>query len=222
MSLSYANFSERLARAQLKNTSAVEEPLIGVICPRYEDTILDLTNEGLVDLSTRLPLIRKLIDLVFVDSQHLYPMDAVGSYFDATETEPFNDEFIKTIGVYDGQGELYVPDTNGHITTPTYNSLRFTTSIMDNIGPKVRIQYQVTHPVITANDDIDLPSNLYTALQLYVAGMFLSHIGGEEHTAKGDKYYGDYLSVVNQDKLNDISSTSEIDEDCRFQDRGFV
>ena len=70
---------------------------------------------------------------------------------------------------------------------------------------------------------MDLPSHLYEALVLYVSGLYLSHMGGEEHTAKGDSYYGLYLKMLSDDTIENSSGTSElVDEDTRFQDRGFV
>jgi len=64
---------------------------------------------------------------------------------------------------------------------------------------------------------------MYEALVLYVAGLYLSHMGGEEHTAKGDSYYGLYLKMMGDDEINNSSGTSELlDEDTRFSDRGFV
>ena len=101
-------------------------------------------------------------------------------------------------------------------------SFRFTKSKIEELGDKVRIRYQCTHPEITVDDDIDIPPNLITALQLFVAGLFLSHMNGEEHTAKGDSYYAAYLRYMGQDVSDNNSSTSEIDLDLRLEDRGFV
>jgi len=48
-------------------------------------------------------------------------------------------------------------------------------------------------------------------------------MGGEQHTAKGDSYYGLYLKMMGNDVIENKSQTSEVmDEDTRFQDRGFV
>ena len=76
---------------------------------------------------------------------------------------------------------------------------------------------------IALGDSIDIPDHLYEALVLYVSGLYLSHMGGEQHTAKGDNYYGLYLKMMGEDEINNSSGTSETtDDDTRFQDRGFV
>lgn len=224
--VTYVAFSERLARGQLKNTSAVENTNLGEICPDYTATILNLTNQGLVEITTRLPLIRKLVDLTFVDDQFLYPLVNGASYLDTTGLSDFiNDGFVKVLDIYDADGKRYQPNTGGHIITPTFNSLRFTAAYMDvdtGIGPKVRIQYQAKHLPILADGEIDLPPNLITALQLFVAAAYISDMGGKEHSAKGDGYYATFLRHVTEDEIRNTSGTSVVAEDSRFVDSGFV
>lgn len=223
--LSFVQFSERLARGQLKNTSAVENTNLGEICPEYVDTILSLTNEGLKDLSTKFALVKKTVDLVFQPDTYLYPMaDAgIGSYLDVSLTEAFDEEtFVQVLNIWDEDGKNHPHDAQGHIMTPTYNSLRFTKAKMTELGTKVRIQYQAKHEGITEDGFIDIPPNLETALQLFVASQYISHMNGPEHTTKGDSYFAAYLRHIGEDESKNLSSTSEIMEDNRFQDRGFV
>ena len=223
--LSFVSFSERLARGELKNTSAVEQTNLGEICPEYMDSILSLTNQGLKDLSTRFALVKKQVDLIFQDLTYRYAMDSagIGTYLDDTQTEDFDgDDFVKILNIWDADGLDHPIDTNGHIMTPTFNSIRFTKAKMTELGDKVRIRYQSKHPDLTESDVIDLPPNLETALQLYVASQYISHMNGPEHTTKGDAYYAAYLRHIGEDESRNLSSTSEIAEDTRFQDRGFV
>lgn len=226
--ITYVDFMERLARGHLKNTSAVEETNLGEICPDYVNTILNLTNQGLVDITTRLPFIRKLVDLTFVTDQFVYPLEVAGQYLDTTGLDDFiDDAFVKVLDIFDADGRRYQPNTGGHITTPIYNSLRFSAAYMDPddstfIGPKVRIQYQAKHLAITANDSIDLPPNMLMALQFFVAAQYLSDMGGKEHMVRGDNYMAMYLRHVAEDVLLNTSGTSEIQEDPRFRDSGFV
>lgn len=228
--ITYAQFMEQLARGQLKNTSAVEQTNLGEICPDYQATVLTLTNQGLVDITTRLPLIRKLIDLTFVADQSEYPLDdGSAAYLDDSLTEAFIEEaFVKLLDVYDSDGRRYQPNTGGHITSPKFNSVRFSDAYMDAddtsyIGPKVRLQYQAKHLTIVGDDDeITLPPNLVTALQLYVASQYLIDMGGKEVMARGDGYYALFLRYVVEDVVSNISGTSEVEEDPRFLDAGFV
>lgn len=229
----YTEFAEKLARGQLKNTSAVEQTNLGEICPDYSDTILNLTNQGLVDITSRMPVIRKLVDLTFVDDQDLYPLTqaALATYLDDTGLDIFlENTFVKILDVYDADGVRYQPNTGGHITTPVYNSVRFSAPYMDSddstyIGPKVRIQYQAKHiEIITADigEEINLPPNLIAALQLYVASQYIGDMGGKDNEKRGDGYYALYLRHVSEDIVRNTSGTSEIEQDTRFFDNGFV
>lgn len=224
--VTFEAFTQRLALGQLKNTSAVDESNLGIIIPEYYDTILSLTNQGLVDLSTRFPLVTKQIDLTFEEGKYLYPFTgaALGSYLSTDDTQDdFDDEsFVTFIDIFDKNGKRHPHETNGHILTPSYNSLRFTKAKMDELKPKVRIRYQVKHAGITDSDNIDLPPNLETGLQLFVAALYLSHMNGPDHSAKGDSYYAAYLRHIGEDEARNTSSTSEVTEDTRFSDRGFV
>ena len=224
--ITYTQFMEKLARGQLKNTSAVDQSNLGEICPDYHDTILSLTNQGLIDITTRMVLIRKLVDLTFVTDQFVYPLTNGAAYLDTTGLDTFvDDAFVKVLNVYDADGKRYQPNTGGHIISPIYNSLRFTAAYMDTdtgIGPTVRIQYQSKHLGITESDSIDLPPNLIYALQLFVASQYISDMGGKEHSIRGDNYYAAYLRHVTEDVILNTSGTSETEEDSRFFDSGFV
>lgn len=223
--VTYVDFAEQLARGPLKNTSAVEETNLGEICPDYTATILSLTNQGLVEISTRLPIIRKLIDLTFVDDQHVYPLIVanLGVFLNADDTDPFlADSFVKVLEIFDADGIRYQPNTEGHIITPTFDTLRFTTSIMEDIGPKVRVQYQAKYVTIDKDGSINLPPNLVIALQHFVAGLYIMQMGGKEHTAMGDNLYAMFLRQVSEDEIRNTSGTSEVEEDTRFYTNGFV
>lgn len=223
--ISFVQFCERLARGQLKNTAAVEESNLGEICPDYIPSILSLTNQGLIDLSSKFPLVTKQIDLVFQTGTYSYPLAdvGVGTYLDVSLTEAFDEEvFIKILNVWDENGIDHPIDTNGHIMTTTFNVLRFSAAKMLELGEKCRIRYQARYPELLEADAINIPPNLEIALQLFVASQYISHMNGPEHTAKGDTYYAAYLRHIGEDESRNLSSTSEVHEDNRFQDRGFV
>jgi hypothetical protein len=231
--ITFQSFSQRLANGQLKNTSAVDEKNLGIICPEYYGMILSLTNQGLVDLSTRFPLFKSQVDLTFVDSQNIYPLTEVnvGGFLTSTVEEPFtDDEFVKILDVFDAEGVRHTTNTNGHILTPSFNTLRFTDAkikkFTETASPdpaRIRIRYQKKHPVLLSTGSINLPPNLETALQLFVASLYISHMGGPDHSAKGDSYYAAYLRHIGEDESRDLSTTSEIHEDSsKFAERGFV
>lgn len=227
--MNFREFRKKLAHGQLKNTSAVDDAQKGDIDPIYYETIRSLTNQGLVDISTRKPIIHRLVDLTFEEGRNVYPLVTGAAYLDDTGLDAFVDsELVKILEIQDSAGFPHTPDTDGHILTPSFNSIRFTNVMMSELGEKVRIRYQALHPEIPEDEtlwesfQIQIPPSLTNALQLYVAGLYLSHMNGPEHSAKGDSYYGAYLREMGEDTLSNNSSTSEIHEDTRFSDRGFV
>ncbi len=220
----FTDFTRKLAMGQLKNTSAINDADIGELDPSYENQILELTNQGLIDITTRMKLLESTFALSFVPGQNIYPLTAA---FD-----PAFENFVRLLSVHavptdmeliPDNEETFIPKTNSQITLPAWNSLRFTNKFMENYGTAVDLKFQMKHPEITVIDTMMLPPHLYEALALYVSGLYLSHMGGEEHTAKGDSYYGLYLRMMGEDVMENKSQTSEVvDEDTRFSDRGFV
>jgi hypothetical protein len=228
--ISFAQFSERLARAQLKNMSAVDDTNLGEIRPDYSATVLSLTNEALTTISTKFPLFKLQVDLTLDAAKQEYSFDTDTASLAMVETSQTYDpdSFIKILNVYNSDGDEMLTDVNGHVTVPVYNRIRFTSAILLElleVGPKVRIRYQARHPEVTESGltaVIILPPNLETALQLLVASMYISQMNGPEHSAKGDSYYAAYLRHIGEDELQNNSSTSEIETDNRFTSRGFV
>lgn len=220
----FTDFTTKLALGQLKNTAAVDDQDLGELNPGHEDQILELTNQGLTDISTRMKLFESTFALSFVDGQNIYPLTAA---FDAAFTD-----YVRLLSVHGVHKDMdvipenektFIPKTNSQITMPSPFSVRFTDTFMEDYAPAVDLKFQTRHPVIGLSDAMELPYHLYEALALYVSGLYLSHMGGEEHTAKGDSYYGLYLKMMGDDVIENKSQTSEVvDEDTRFQDRGFV
>lgn len=230
--ITFKDFSRRLANSQLKNTSAVDDENLGIICPKYYDMILSLTNQGLTDVSTRFSVYKGQVDLLFLPGQNIYPLTHanVGSTLTDSVEDPFTDEcFIRVLDLFASDGSRHTINTNGHILTPSYNTLRFTDAKIDEFTciaapdpARIRLRYQKKHPTITVNDYITLPPNLEIALQLFVASLYISHMGGPDHSAKGDSYYAAYLRHIGEDEIKDLSSTSEVEESTKFIERGFV
>jgi hypothetical protein len=222
--ITFTQFCEKLARAELKNMSAVENTNLGEIRPDYVETILSLTNQALTTLSTKFPLFKLQADLDLDPAKQEYSFDLDEDLLTMVEEDQVYDSerFIKILNIYDKDGKDVLVDVNGHVTVPSYNRIRFSSAIILELAPKIRIRYQARHPEITEDDGIDLPPNLETALQLLVASMYISQMNGPEHSAKGDSYYAAYLRHIGEDELKNNSSTSEIETDSRFHQNGFV
>lgn len=224
MNITFTDFTMKLARSQLKNLAVVDDFSTGEINPIYEDQLLELTNQGLIDIFSKKKLLEGTAILNLIEGTNLYVLD----------TSPAADfeDYVRVLSVsavkrgYDvieSNKRTFVPKSSRHITMPANETIRFSDDFIEEYGPAVDINFQKTHPEITLLDSINIPGNLLEALALYVSGLYLSHMGGEAHTAKGDSYYGLYLKMLSEDDLNNISGVSEVvDEDTRFMDRGFV
>ena len=220
----FTEFTTKLAHGQLKNTAVVDHQDLGEIDPGHEDQLLDLTNQGLIDISTRMKLFEATYALTFVADQNIYVLDtSLDSVFTDYVRLLSVHAVFKGLDVIPENERTFIPKSDAQITMPSPFSVRFTDKFMENYAPAVDLKFQIKHAAITYGDMMELPHHLYEALALYVAGLYLSHMGGEEHTAKGDTYYGLYLKMMGDDIIENKSQTSEVvDEDTRFSDRGFI
>lgn len=222
--ISFSMLCERLARAELKNMSAVDDTNLGEIRPDYIDTIRSLTNEALKTITTKLPVIKREFLVTMVEDQLVYTFeDDTGKTVlnDMYTLDP--DEFVKVLKIYDSKGQNHLFNTERHIRAVRYNRFVMTPAKIKELMPEARFECQFTHPAIEDDDSvITIPPNLETALQLLIASLYISQMNGPEHSAKGDSYFAAYLRHIGEDELKDTSSVSEIDQDTRFTDRGFV
>jgi hypothetical protein len=222
--MDFTDFTRKLALGQLKNTAVVDDQDLGEINPGHEDQLLELTNQGLIDISTRMKLFEDTYALTFVPAQNIYVLD--------TNLDAVFADYVRLLSVHGVHKDLdvipenektFIPKSNSQITMPSPFSVRFTDQFMEDYAPAVDLKFQTKHPVLALDGTMQLPHHLYEALALYVSGLYLSQMGGEEHTAKGDSYYGLYLKMMGDDVIENKSQTSEVlDEDTRFSDRGFV
>jgi len=224
--ITFTQFSERLARAELKNMSAVDQTNLGEVQPDYIPTIVSLTNEALRTISTKFPLFKFMIDLTLEEDKYEYSFETDTTLManvppqDPLVYDP--DRFVKILNVYDSMGNDVLVDVNGHVTTTSYNSFRMTSAKLKELSPKIRVRYHARHEEVDEDSVIFLPPNLETALQLLVASLYIGQMNGQEHSAKGDSYYAAYLRLVGEDEMKDTSSISEVQTDDRFSSRGFV
>lgn len=222
--ITFSMFCERLARSELKNMSAVDETNLGEIRPDYLDTVRILTNEALRTITTKLPVIKRDFSMTITEGQTVYTFEDDVGKTALNETYTLDpDEFIKILGIYDSKNLNHLVNTNGHIRLVRYNRVVMTPAKVTELVPEVRVECQFRHEDLADESSIiNIPPNLETALQLLVASLYIGQMNGPEHTAKGDGYYAAYLRHIGEDELKDTSSVSEIDEDTRFSDRGFV
>ena len=215
MIITFQNFLLSLAQGQLKNIAAADKSQGGYIKPDYIDTFLKLTNQGLLDLTTKKKLFEETAILTLVTGQNIYPLD--------TSNGADFENMVRVIDVVTDDERSHTTKTSVHIRQPNPETLRFSDTFIDYYGANIDINFQVHHPLILSDGEINLPAHLHEVLALYVSGLYLAHMGGEEHKVLGDSLYGLYLKKCNDDTIENSSNLSEVtDEDSRFYDRGFI
>lgn len=229
--LTVENLFSRLARGMLKNTSAVEESNLGEIVPTYHDTILMLANDGLRDIFSKKQLRRLRFRLKWVDGITTYAMEDAGvntHIFKFPEDDDFDESlFVKfvTITPWVNPTKMrIVPDTSANgLSTPSYNVIRATQVFQDTYPDGLAVVYQALHDQLTGlTSEIHLPPVLEYSLQLYVASRYLSEMGSSEQAKRGDELKASFMREMGEDAAQNSSSTSDVDYDNRFTDRGFV
>lgn len=226
----------KLARGMLKNTAAVENANQGEIVPDYVDTIYYLLNDGLNELFTKKPLRKLRVKLDWVSGKNVYVMQGsgVGSYLSVYPEDPAFDEtvFGKFLGCTpqnpDSKPELkhvrFIPDTNsGGISTPVFDTLLITDDFQESYPEGIVVTYQAKHPAVDSlSDVIQVPPSLEYALQLYISSRYLSEMGSPDQAKRGDELKAAYMREMGEDTAQNMSSTSDVESDLRFTDRGFV
>ena len=218
MIISVDAFLTKLAFQHLKNTDVVSDKITGVINPDREEGLVELLNQGLVDISTRMKLFETTVALPIVEGTNIYDITLV-NFVRVLEVQA-----VQTgRDVIEANVVTFTPKSDKHITLPSPSTIRFTNHFIENYGPSVDLKMQTTHPTVAVGGDISLPPHLFEALILYVSGLYLSQKGNSEDAARGDNYYGLYLSMLNSSVTNNSAGTSEtITEYHKFHDRGFV
>ncbi len=110
--MNFTDFTIRLAQQQLKNLSIVDDFKEGTLKPDAEDSILNLTNQGLLDITTRLKLFEGRASITFVEGQNIYDLSGLTS-------------FVKPLQLFDADELSYTVKSNAHITMPSQKTIRF-------------------------------------------------------------------------------------------------
>jgi hypothetical protein len=218
MSMTVEDFFQRLAYGQLKNTSATDDAAGGLIMPEHELQLLQLAEQGMVDIFTRKKLLEGRNIITLVEGQNDLYLDP---------TDPDWERMVKVLEFITGDERGHTPRTNKHIFQSDEHNFRFSDTFIQHYlereQPEVEVRFQKLHPIIDDRAVFQMPKHLEEALILYVSGLYLSHMGGEEHSKKGDSYYGLYLKMMMDDDIENRSGTSEVvQDDTKFEDRGFV
>lgn len=229
----------RLALGELSNLALAGS---GVISLEKQPTIVMYANEALLRLHTRFLLREKDLILEMRDGTTMYHLLKRFAYSQYDEEnppsewnmpyimdlgrEPFDEDVIKVLSVYDYQGnQLPLNDSEKSDSVFTPQSLILQVPFTQH-KHTLAVSYQARHPIIPSVDydlvDIVLPECLESALCAYISSKVFMHMNTAESTAKGQEHMMTYESLCQDAVEMDLVMTSTSTTNSKFQKRGFI
>lgn len=225
-------FLENISLGELSNLYIGLEGQVE-LHPQNRKKLVNYTNQGLVTLHSRFALLKKELVIRGKEGVSLYHLDKKYSmsrgdkehaYIDDTHCEPFDNDFIKVLAVFNDVGAefpLNNRDLNGSLYTPSWNSLQIPHPIE---GAGYFIIYQAKAPVLEDDDcaEISIPPHLEEALSAFVASKVYSHMNGRENKATSQEFMATFESKCIEVNTTDQASESEVGDKDLTDMRGFI
>lgn len=227
---------QNLSYGELSNLSMGLEG-DGGIEERHQPKIILHANEGLLRLYSRFVLCEKdvLIEMVeHITNYHLVKRFAESNWDPEQEPypyikdlglEPFEEDVIRILSVYDSHGNRLPLNDNERadsLFTPQAKVLQVP-------RPKDRVSlsvlYQAKHPQLsheTPDQEVALPDVLHGALTAFIASKIYGNMNTAEAIAKGQEHFLHYENICNDAVENDLVSTSISATNSRFHKRGWI
>jgi len=199
--------------------------------------IIGYLNEALMKLHSRFVLKQSELVLIQDISLRLYRLTADNAvsnpnptpgqvlFIQDTELEPFQDDLIKVMSVYDACGDLLALNDQEHpcsLFTPQPNVLQIPNPLP---AAPLSIIYQARHKPIAVDDptaQIDIPATLEVALISYIAYLTYSHMNGQEHAVKAAEHMAMFEANCVEAVGRDLVNGSLSQTNTRFEMRGWV
>lgn len=209
----------------------------GGIQEQDQPKIINYANEALIRLYSRFNLREKdvLVEMVeHITNYHLISRFAETKYNPDVEPypyikdlprEPFADDVIKILSVFDSLGcelPLNDPESPHSVFTPQANVLQVPNPIE---GVALSVHYQAKHAVLSEScqsEEIQLPDVLHGALTSFIAYKVYSHMNTQEATTRGQEHFAIYEQIANSVTESDTVSTSISATNSRFHKRGWI
>lgn len=225
-----------LALSVLNNTSVITDDKKDIE-PDKKEYILEFINEGLTRLHSRFPLKTNNVFVEMREGRTEYPLLARYSFmgFDPalaqypfimdSASNPFKEDVIKILMVYDSEGQRRGLNDNHNphgLFTPRPDTLQ---CIRPRQCEVLTVTYQAKHPTVTVdgeNQEIDLPDTLLPALKYWVAYSYYTGLNTAESTGKAAEYLQMYESICGEVKDYDLGSSSESSTNTLFERRGWI
>lgn len=226
-----------LAQGHLSNLAmATEAETDGLIREKDRNKLVGYMNTGLLRIYSRFCLLEKVLMMQQYEHITQYHLDKRYAMFNEDRpaenspyildlpNEPFLDDAIKILSVYDKEGtELPVNDGNNPLSvfTPYPTTLQVPNPVDET---PMSLVYQAAHPKLALNvfnSEIFIPLVLEEALLSFVASQVFSHMNTQEGTAKGQEHLANYELVCAQVEGKSHADISAPDNDEKFSARGF-
>lgn len=234
----------RLSYGELSNLAVGTEGSGAIEEAKYPQIIL-YANEGLKRLFTRFMLREKdvMIEMVsHITNYHLRKKfaETTGSdtpwpYIKDLPDEPFEEDVVKILGVYDSMGRklpLNDMEDKTSLFTPQPDILQVPDP---KAGQALGIAYQAYHRPLfhgaeggtvdqetVLEQEIEIPQFLEGALQSYVAYKVYSHINGQENQMKSQEFLGTFTEICIEIEDRDLVNSTYHTSHSKLEQRGFV
>ena len=231
------DFCKRLANGRLSNTSMVEDSSGLIIKVAHRPKVIDAINEGLIRLYTRFILNEKDVVIGLKDSITSYHLNSLYSeslapqvgvvYPDILDgdSEVFINDVIRIMAVYGNDG-VKLPLNNATESTSVFTPVFDTVRISDPItNQRITVVYQAKHATLVNTSplqEITLPDTLYGALEAYVAYLLFADINSDDAKFKSDKQLMRYEEICGDVRLTDAVSSTTLQSNIKFMNRGWV
>lgn len=207
----------------------------GTITDKKKPAIVAFANEALLRLYTRFPMLQKSVIVEMyehITNYHLTYRFARSNqdrlepfpYIQDHPMEPFKDDVIKILSVYDSFGnDLLVNDPNHpfSVFVPEDKIVQVSHPIC---GQALSIQYQAKHPTLSDSDpeqSIILPEVLWPALYAYIAYMVFDGINVDGSAQRAANQFNKYTAICDEAVVTDVLNISDSYTSDRFYDRGW-
>ena len=227
---------QRLSYGELNNLSMAADGN-GSILESSQPRIVMYANEALVRLYTTFVLRTNsliITPLDHVTNYHLKKRFAFSErdrsdedffYIQDLDDEPFQEDVIKVLEVYDGTGAA-VPlnDAEQPLSIFTPQTLMLQIPNAWN-GQVLSLMYQASHPKLNHTNPhsiIELPEVLHGALTAFIAHKVYSHMNTVEATNKAQEHLAFYESVCGEVNQHDTLNGSVSTTNQRFEERGWI
>ena len=226
---------EDLSYGEFSNLSISDEGS-GTIIEAQRPKVIVAANEALLRLYGRYILKERdvLIEqMVGITNYHLNSRFAVMTqpqvekklYIKDMALEPFEDDVIKILAVYNSAGielPLNDPEQCRSLFTPQANVLQV--PIVEP-GVSLSVLYQARHIPLDWQEleqPIEIPVILYGAMRAYTAYKVFSQMNTADSNAKAQEHFANYDAICQDAVDNDLLGTSISTTNTRFNKRGWI